>query len=1074
MKLGILRLFPWFAILPGVLSAWSSLTAGDAPTASPVISGFQIPEGFSLSLAAESPLVARPIVATWDDAGRLVVLEAADVKESVHEQLVTRPHRLVRLVDDDGDGRFDRRIDAADGLSFPEGVLCIGDATFVAAPPQIWKLVDNDGDGVCERREVWFDGGTLTHCANDLHGPYLGRDGWIYWCKGAFAEQNHQLNNGRMLKSTASHIFRRRPEGGPLDVVMTGGMDNPVELAIDLLGERFFTSTFLQHPESGRRDGIAHAIYGGVYGKEHHVLAGHQFTGPVLPIMTHLGPAAPSGLHFYRSNGLASLLNQVTPAGELTSFLISSQFNLHKVTAHHLMPKGASYQTQEFDLLVSDRIDFHPTDVLEDADGSLLVVDTGGWYDLCCPSSGIDQAPALGGIYRLTPLQTEQLENPRGDRSSNIVSPDNQDKSARLQLLLDDRWWVRDRAAATINELTADEAVTVATWIDDHQLGPVKRLELIWTLSRCQGPTIDSTLITFAASTESSLAHAAIAALIPRRASLTNNDALTGQFVDVLERILSSESEHGLVRIAAEALGQYGSAASARLLMQRLVAMHTSPNNQPFDRMLEHSLLYGLIELGNSDITLAFFAGNDLRAKRYAAIVQEALQPRSVPISVYFDLLNGSPDCQQWSVEQLVGRDDLDQQVLEMLNQHWSMAETKQNSAPWFVQLISGMAIRQPTQAWIASQLSRFAKLDPQLRQALLEVVCQSRLSKLPVPWAASLPQVIPQLEASELSQISVWLATLEWPESSRQELVQAMIQKSEVSNGNLNVSLQLLAALPADQYQLSETQCAIVLTAITSDSIDAATQSLAARILQRQSLNAASANELLASLDSVPPMFWPVAMSAIIRDADAELLSQVVKVAERFPAARLFDFTALKQRLSDLSPKAVEPLETLLVSFAAEQSTQQQALQDRLAKLPDGDPLRGMQIFRSEKTACAGCHRIGYVGGELGPNLSHIAASRSRADLLEAILFPSARQEQSYRTVSILTTGGNVISGLVTYEDNQVIELTTGLEQKTRVDRQAVERMQPSDVSLMPVGLADHLTPQDLADLLAFLQSHR
>jgi putative membrane-bound dehydrogenase-like protein len=1074
MKLGIMRLFPWFAFLPGLLSAWSGLAAGDAPAVAPATSGFQIPEGFCLTLAAQSPLVVRPIVATWDDAGRLVVLEAADVKESVHEQLVTRPHRLVRLVDDNGDGLFDRRIVAAEGLSFPEGVLCIGNATFVAAPPQIWKLVDNDGDGVCEQREVWFDGGTLTHCANDLHGPYLGRDGWIYWCKGAFAEQNHLLNNGRMLKSTASHIFRRRPEGGPLDVVMTGGMDNPVELAFDLRGERFFTSTFLQHPESGRRDGIAHAIYGGVYGKELHVLAGHQLTGPLLPIMTHLGPAAPSGLHFYRSNGLAKLLNQDAPAGELTSFLISSQFNLHKVTAHHLIPIGASYQTQDFDLLVSNRIDFHPTDVLEDADGSLLIVDTGGWYDLCCPSSGIDQAPALGGIYRLTPNQTQQIDNPRGDRLNKIASLNHQDKSASLQLLLDDRWWVRDRAAATISELNSDETAKVAAWILDRQLGLVQRLELLWTLSRCQGPTIDSTLLTFVSSDEDCIAHAAISALIPRRTSLTKNDTLVGQFVEALERVLSNKSEQGLLRIAAEALGQFGNTDSARLLMQRLVAMHTSPSSQPPDRMLEHSMLYGLIELGNTDITHAYLAGDDMRAKRYAAIVQEAIQPHSVPVAVYFALLNATPDCQQWSVEQLVAREDLELKVLEILDQHWLSAETPQGPPPWLVPLISGMAARQPTQVWITSYLSRFDQLDLQLRSTLLEIVYQSRLAKLPEPWAASLPQIIPQLEANELSQLAVWLATLEWPMNGSKELIQAISRKGDLSDDNLNVSLQLLAAIPAGQYQLSERQCLGVITAISSDAVDAATQSLAARILQRQSITAASAVQLLDSLDSVPPMIWPIAMSAIIRDADAELLSRVVQVAERFPAARLFDFSTLKERLEKLSPNAVQPLETLLVSFAAEQSTQQQALQDRLAKLPDGDPLRGMQIFRSEKTACAGCHRIGYVGGELGPNLSRIAASRSRADLLEAILFPSARQEQSYRTVSILTTGGNVISGLVTYEDNQVIELTTGLEQKTRVERQAVERMQPSNVSLMPAGLADHLTPQDLADLLAFLQSHR
>ena len=50
---------------------------------------------------------------------------------------------------------------------------------------------------------------------------------------------------------------------------MTGGMDNPVDVAFTAAGERIFTATFLNHPQAGRRDGLVHAIYGGVYGKPH-------------------------------------------------------------------------------------------------------------------------------------------------------------------------------------------------------------------------------------------------------------------------------------------------------------------------------------------------------------------------------------------------------------------------------------------------------------------------------------------------------------------------------------------------------------------------------------------------------------------------------------------------------------------------------------------------------------------------------------------------------------------------------------------------------------------------------------
>ena len=85
---------------------------------------------------------------------------------------------------------------------------------------------------------------------------------------------------------------------------MTGGMDNPVDVVFTPGGERIFTSTFFQHPGGGKRDGLIHAIYGGIYGKVHGPIfePAHKWTGPeVMPVLLHLGPAAPCGLTRYES-----------------------------------------------------------------------------------------------------------------------------------------------------------------------------------------------------------------------------------------------------------------------------------------------------------------------------------------------------------------------------------------------------------------------------------------------------------------------------------------------------------------------------------------------------------------------------------------------------------------------------------------------------------------------------------------------------------------------------------------------------------------------------------------------------
>ncbi len=133
-----------------------------------------VPSGFTIERIASAPLVDRPITAAFDDEGCLYVADSSGSNDKVEKQLKEKPHRIVRLEDTDGDGKFDRRTVFADRMMFPEGTMWFDGSLYVAAPPSIWKLTDSNGDGVADKRVEWFQGKTLTGCANDLHGPYLG------------------------------------------------------------------------------------------------------------------------------------------------------------------------------------------------------------------------------------------------------------------------------------------------------------------------------------------------------------------------------------------------------------------------------------------------------------------------------------------------------------------------------------------------------------------------------------------------------------------------------------------------------------------------------------------------------------------------------------------------------------------------------------------------------------------------------------------------------------------------------------------------------------------------------------
>jgi putative membrane-bound dehydrogenase-like protein len=229
----------------------------------------KVPPGFTVTRVAGPPLVERPIVADFDEKGYLYVADSSGSNEKPAEQLKNPTHRIVRLESTKKDGVYDKTTVFADKMMFPEGLMCYRGSVYVAAPPHIWKLTDRTGRGQAEVREIWYDGKTLTGCANDLHGPYRGPDGWIYWTKGAFAKQEHTLANGKPFTTRAAHIFRAKPDGTGMEPVMTGGMDNPVDVVFTPDGERIFSTTFFQHPANGRRDGLVHAVYGGVYGKDH-------------------------------------------------------------------------------------------------------------------------------------------------------------------------------------------------------------------------------------------------------------------------------------------------------------------------------------------------------------------------------------------------------------------------------------------------------------------------------------------------------------------------------------------------------------------------------------------------------------------------------------------------------------------------------------------------------------------------------------------------------------------------------------------------------------------------------------
>lgn len=912
----------------------------------------KVPPGYAIQLVAAPPLVNFPVSADFDDQGRLYVTDMAGpiTREEVGAQKPA--HRIVRLEDTNGDGTFDRAVTFAEEIPFPEGAMWLDGSLYVAAPPNIWKFTDTNNDGKADQRSVWFDGQTITGCANDLHGPFRGPDGYIYWCKGAFAKQEHTLANRGPMSTRASHIFRAKPDGSGLEIVMTGGMDNPVDIAFTPTGERIFTTTFFQHPAAGKRDGLIHAIYGGIYGKDHEPIhePQHRWTSPeLMPVLTHMGPAAPCGLHRYTRAQLGA---------ELRDNIFACQFNLRMVSRHVLKPSGSTYTTEDSPFVTSEDMDFHPTDVFEDRDGSLLVIDTGGWYKLCCPSSQLVKADVTGGIYR-------------------------------------------------VRKVGATHAPS------DPRPAPLPRL------------------YTIALHRDASGFQEAIA-------GLTAKDLHTR-------------------RLAAEALGRIGKPEAIPQILQALA-------QDDNDRGVDHALTYALMEIGNTPATRSGLTAASPRIQRATLAALQTLKDGLAATDV-LPHLAASDEALRDTAWWIAGK-----------HPDWGGA-----LAGYFRERLQAR-LSEEDQTELSQRLARFAT-DPAISELLVEAVrdplrapvalaamSRSGVKATPAPWHAALTDAL-RADHPHARQAAQTVRALPWPKEPPAALLMALRNLAQ-SSPEASTQLTALAALPAGQ-PLADAAFTRTLTACSPDT-DANLRSLAVGILARSALTPAQLQAIVGILPRVGPTDLPLLLDAFAKSRDEAVGLALVQALNQPALRQVMRTDTLKPRLEKYPAAVQAEAAKLYAALDATRAGERERFEAIYKELPPGDVRRGQAVFNSTKASCIACHKIGYVGGLIGPDLTRIGGIRTDRDLLESVLYPSAAMVRGYESVKVTTLDGQDYIGIPKVDTPEELVLTLAADREVRIPRRDIEEIKPSPISVMPAGLDQQLNRQELADLIAFLKASK
>lgn len=132
------------------------------------------------------------------------------------------------------------------------------------------------------------------------------------------------------------------------------------------------------------------------------------------------------------------------------------------------------------------------------------------------------------------------------------------------------------------------------------------------------------------------------------------------------------------------------------------------------------------------------------------------------------------------------------------------------------------------------------------------------------------------------------------------------------------------------------------------------------------------------------------------------------------------------------------------------------------------GDPITGRRVFFSPASACSQCHAIEGRGGDLGPDLTNVGRSKTRAQILASILTPSAEISPEYQGWFVRTRDGQIYTGRqIDVGEGGRADLYVG---DGFVQLREVVEYGPTPLSLMPDGLEHGLTVTDVRDLLAFL----
>ncbi|MFT4558094.1 MAG: putative heme-binding domain-containing protein [Planctomycetaceae bacterium] len=692
--------------------------------------------------------------------------------------------------------------------------------------------------------------------------------------------------------------------------------------------------------------------------------------------------------------------------------MITNDFRGHRVCRFKLSDDGAGYASRELgELIKTPHVAFRPIDVAMGPDGAIYIAD---WYNPIIQHGEVDfrdprRDHTHGRIWRVS--YTGKTAGGGAAKRPQLVD-------ASIPKLLEElkspEGWTREQTRRVLKERGRDAILgplkkwTASVSNDQH------KLEALWLHQALRDPneSLLRTLIVHSKTPE-------VRAAAVRVAQHWRNDLPAEEVLSLVGRCV--HDEHPRVRLeAVRVLGNIGSVEAIARAMEAV--------DHPTDRFLDYALWLTAWETRTT----------------WLPLVESGELTFNSPAQLTFALMAADAASAVPQLILLLKSDDLS-------GQRWNEA----------VNLVVARGNAQQYEAILGVAAN---ESDDAQRHALLRaLVVNSRQRKLrPAGNLSSLDELLKEdqpvsIRALAIEAVGTWKvqkhsATLtELAKAAKSPLpVRTAAIGSLATLGN-EASIKLLTDFVAAKSEPYEVREASVLGIAARNPAQGA--KLAIDLLSSSS--GSNSTRLVQTL--VQHKQGPGSLAAALK-------------GRTLPA----DAAKLAVRAIDSSGRKLDALKSAISAAGSITSGAKKLSAEEMAAFVTdvrnkGDRIRGEAIYRRASLSCMKCHAIGGAGGKVGPDMGSIGGSAQIDYLIESLLDPNAKVKEGFHTVIVVADDGKTFSGIKVRQTDSQLILRNAEGVETAIALDSIDE-QVNGTSLMPAGLSDKLTHQELVDVVRFL----